>query len=324
MCSSRRSCRRSSTRHSSGGWLVGAAYRTGALTRLFAEADLGLQGMAALIDTRYRGVQAVVGPAAANPNYDIGASAMYAAMQLQPDASWVGASAPDGVQRIHGFHQVPGYRKDVVVAVAEDEAMRPARAWTKDVRILALVATLLVLAASGVALYAVWTLRSKRRLQKSLERERAFVTNIQAELAEARARLGARAKQFQALFDGIDEGALVLDAELHIAEWNQHFPILFGIAPAVLQPGLPFDEVLRVQAREGAFGVLDDIEGEVARRLALLSRGIVTSPSVYAGPGGGSLLVFSSRHADGSLLLVVHEATERNLNHSMAEPELPG
>ena len=99
-----------------------------------------------------------------------------------------------------------------------------------------------------------------------------LAANAQAELAEARARLGGRAGQLQALFAGIEEGVLVLDAELRLAEWNQRFPVLFGIAPDALQRGLPLDELLRTQARDGAFGTLDDIEGEVATRLAQLRR----------------------------------------------------
>ena len=254
------------------GWLVGVNYRTGALRRLFTEANLGLQGMTALIDTRVGRVQAIVGPAAANPNYDIAASAMYAAMQARPDGTWIGASAPDGVQRIHAFRRIPGHQFAVVVAVDEAAAMRPATLWAQDVRSVAIAATLVVLVAMGIALYAVWTFREERRLRQNLERERILVANAQVELAEARARLGGSASQLGALFAGIDEGALVLDAELRLTEWNRRFPVLFGVAPANLQRGLPLDELLRTQARDGAFGPLDDIEDEVATRLAQLRR----------------------------------------------------
>jgi PAS domain-containing protein len=302
-----------------GGWLVGASYRTDALKRLFAEANLGVRGMTALIDTRLGRVQAVAGPAAAVPNYDIATSAMYAAMQLRPDGTWIGASAPDGVQRIHGFRRVPGHQLAVIVAVDEAEAMLPATVWARDVRSLAIVATLVVLTAMGIALYAVWTFRAKRRLRERLDRELNLVANTQAELAETRARLGGSAGQVQALFAGIEEGALVLDAQLHLAEWNRRFPELFGIAAEALRPGLPFDELLRVQAREGAFGTLEDIEADVSRRLAQLRSGSESVPLLYAGPGGRTLAVFTSRHADGSLLLVVREAAEHDLRHAADE-----
>ncbi len=298
------------------GWLVGVAYRMATLKRLFAEANLGVQGMTALIETRAGRVDAVVGPAAANPNYDIAQSAMYAAMQERPDGTWVGPSAPDGVRRIHGFHRIPGHPFAVVVAIDETEAMESAIAWQLDVGALAWAATIVVLAAAGVALYAVWTFRSKRRLRQALQRELILVNNAQAELAEARERLGGRAGQVQALFAAVDEGVLVLDADLHLVEWNAMLPALLGIAPETLRPGLPFDEVLRSQAREGAFGARDDIEAEVGRRLALIRSGSTT----YPGPGERPLVMFRSSAADGSVLLVLRPASEYGLPPAPAEP----
>jgi PAS domain-containing protein len=304
-----------------GGWVIGATYRTAALKRLFAEANLGLQGMTALIDTRLGRIQMVVGPAASNPNYDIAASAMYAAMRRRPDGTWVGPSAPDGVQRIHAFRPVPGHQLAVVVAVNETEAMRPAAGLAQDVRWLAIAATLVALAAMGIALYAVWTFRGKRRLRESLEREQRVVANAQAELAEARAWFGGRAGQLQALLASINEGALVLDAELRVVEWNQWFPAFFGVAPEVLQRGLPLDELLRIQVREGVFGALDDLESEVARRAILLRGSNESLPLLYAGPGGRTLAVFASRHADGSRLLMVRDPTEHDLRRAAEEPQ---
>jgi PAS domain-containing protein len=305
-----------------GGWIVGAAYRTAALQRLFAEANLGPQGMAALIDTRLGRLETVVGPAAANPNYDIGSSAMYAAMQQRPDGTWVGASAPDGVQRIHGFRRIPGRQLATVVAVDAADAMGPAAAWGQDVRWLATAASVVVLAAALVALYAIWTFRSKRRLRQSLERELGLVNNAQAELNEARSRLGGRVGQVQALLAGVGEGVLVLDGELRLAEWNRHVPGLLGVAPEVLQPGLPLDDVLRQQARSGVFGPLDDVEAEVTQRLARLRSGSEVVPAIYPGPEGRSLAAFSSHHPDGSLLLILRIATEDDLRSAREEAVL--
>lgn len=85
-----------------GGWLIGATYRTDALAQLYtAAASLGVRGMTALIDTRLGRVQAISGPAAADPNYDISNSIMFAPLRERPEGFWVGPSALDGVQRIH-------------------------------------------------------------------------------------------------------------------------------------------------------------------------------------------------------------------------------
>ena len=305
-----------------GGWLMGIAYHIDALKRLFSDASLGPDAMTALIDTRLGRVEAVVGPAAANPQYDIAKSAMYAAMQLRPDGTWIGPSALDGVQRIHGFHRIPGHQVAAVVAVAEAEAMRPATAWAQDVRALAVAAMVVVLAALGVALYAIWTFRSKRRLRQSLERELGLVGNAQSELGEARTRLGGRSGQVQALFAAIDEGAVLLDQKLCLTQWNRHVPALLGVAPEALQSGVPLDALLRHQASTGIFGPVDDMEAEVTRRLALLRSGGETVPAIYPGPDGHDLAVFTTLHSDGTLLLLLRIATEPDLHAAAEEASL--
>lgn len=299
-----------------GGWVVGADYRTGVLTRVFAEIGLGVNGMAALVDTSTGQIRAITGPAATNPTYDIAASTMYAAMQGRPDSTWTGASAPDGVQRIHAFHQVAGRDLSVVLAVDANDAMRPAASLTGDERSVAFVATVVVLAGACIALYGVWSIRAKHRLRQAIEREATLAANAQAEAAATRSRLDSRGGQIEALFGAIAEGTLLLDAELRVMQWNPHFPLLFGIAESILRPGPPLDELLRIQARAGAFGQLDDIESEVARRVAQLSTGGGPGVVIYTGPGGYTLAVFASRHPDGSLLLVIREATEQDLRNA--------
>ena len=291
-----------------GGWLVGATYRTDALTQLYTAASLGIRGMTALIDTRLGRVQAITGPAAADPNYAISNSTMFAALRERPEGSWVGPSAPDGVQRIHGFRAVPGRKLAVVVAVDEAEAMEPAEAWADGARSRAWGATFVILVATGLMLYAVWTHCTTRRLRQTVDRERTLLATAQLELAETRTRLDSRTTQLQTLFGAIEEGVLVLDRELRAEEWNPHFATLFGVAPELLQSDQSFDDILRSQAREGAFGALDDLEAEVSRRVAQLSS---SDPGerLYVGPGGRAIAVTARDLADGGLMLLIREAS---------------
>jgi PAS domain-containing protein len=166
--------------------------------------------------------------------------------------------------------------------------------------------------AAALLLYGAWTYRTTKRLRQTIDRERAVLGNAQTELSEARSRLEIRSGQVQALFAGVDEGALVLDAQLRAAEWNPRFPALFGSAPQDLQAGQPLDELLRIQAKEGAFGPLDDIEAEIGRRMAQL-RAAVSDRIVYAGRGGRSLSVAGRSLADGGLILVIREARAEEL-----------
>ena len=140
-----------------GGWYVGATYKTDALSRLYSEASLGVQGMVALINTRMGRIEIISGPAADNPTFDIAGSAMYQAMKIKPNGAWVGPSAPDGIERINGFHQVPGRELAVVVAVDRHEALEQSETWVGSARGLAWAGTFVVLLAAALLLYGAWT-----------------------------------------------------------------------------------------------------------------------------------------------------------------------
>jgi PAS domain-containing protein len=292
-----------------GDWLVGAVYRTNLLTRLYSEASLGVAGMTALINTRLGQVQTIVGPGAANPDYDIANSTMYAEMQSRRGGTWIGPSAPDGVRRIHAFESVPGRELAVVVAVNESDAMHPATIWADDVRSLAWVATLVILAAAALTLRAVWTLRSFRRQSEALDRERTIVAITRSDLAETRARLDARTAQLLSVVGDIDEGVAVIDPNRRVTDWNQRFAVLFGMSPELVRPGVALDEILREQASAGSFGPLEDVEAEVARRVAQLRAAAGTEAIHYAGPAGSMLVVHAAAVTDGSVVMVVREAT---------------
>jgi PAS domain-containing protein len=295
-----------------GGWYVGATYKTDSLSRLYSEASLGLQGMVALINMRMGQIEIISGPAATNPNSDIAGSAMYEALKTKPNGAWVGPSAPDGVERINGFHQVPGRELAVVVAVNRHEALEQAETWVGWARGLAWAGTLVVLLAAALLLYGVWTYRTTHRLRQTIDRERVVLGNTQSELSEARSRLETRSGQLQALFAGVEEGTLVLDAQLRVTEWNPRFPALFGSAPEDLQAGQPLDELLRIQAKEGAFGPLDDVEAEIGRRMAQL-RAAADDRVLYVGGGGRAMTVAGRSLADGGLILVIREARAAEL-----------
>jgi PAS domain-containing protein len=167
-----------------------------------------------------------------------------------------------------------------------------------------------ILVGTGLLLHVVWTHRTTRRLRQTVDRERTILATAQQELAETRSRLDSRTTQLQTLLGGIGEGVLVLDRELRAAEWNARFAALFGVAPDLLQPGQPLDEILRSQARDGAFGALDDLEAEVARRMAEL-RSSDTGERLYVGADGRGIAVTARELADGGLMLLMREASGR-------------
>jgi PAS domain-containing protein len=307
-----------------GGWVVGASYRTDAVTQLFAEAPLGMQGMTALIDTHVAAIQTIAGPAAVAPGYEIGNTPMYAEMKTRPDGTWIGPSAPDNVQRIHAFHSVPGRDLAVVVAVSEAEAMQSADVWASNTRWLALGGTLVVLVLAAVALREVWTFRSNRRRRAAVDRERAIVANAQVELGDTRTRADARTAQLRAVLSGIAEGVLATDPELRVVEWNAQFPALYGIAPETLQVGLPIDEMLRGQIRAGVFGAVQNIEDDVARRMARLRTSAETGDIAFTTQDGRTVSLRAVTLADASLVLLVGEPGSLSVPAPLAaEPSHP-
>ncbi len=156
-------------------------------------------------------------------------------------------------------------------------------------------------------LQIIWTYHSTRRHRQAIERERVQLAAVQEELAETRSCLENRTAILEATFGRMETGALVVDGELRITEWNPRFAELFDIDPETLQPGLPLDDMLRAQALAGAVGVVEAIEAEVAHRVAQL-RSSGSGEIMYAGAGGHALACSVRSLPDGGLIVLVREA----------------
>ncbi len=75
-----------------------------------------------------------------------------------------------------------------------------------------------------------------------------------------------------AILKGMPDGILVVDRDLRLVEWNEHFPEFAGVPSGMLRVGLDMSDILRAQAAAGEFGPVD-VEAEVERRVALLRSG---------------------------------------------------
>ena len=96
--------------HTPAKWLIGASYRSSALIKVFAEGSLGAHGVAALIDARRGGVQAVAGPAAVHPRLNVfGTANVQRDPGQQVRCRYVGGSDGNGRQDPHpGIPPTPG------------------------------------------------------------------------------------------------------------------------------------------------------------------------------------------------------------------------
>lgn len=293
-------------------YIVGASFRSAALTKLYSQAVLGVNGATALLDLQRGGVQALAGPIARHPRTDVSKTAMYTDMKDRPDGGiWVGPTGMDDVERIHAFRRVPGRDLLVIVSMVQSQAMQPAAAWTVAARIVAAAATLVVI---GAAIVIGWTLahalRTRRRVREA-QRARESVEIGRAELDAARGRADLLKDQLAALHLACPDGIAVFDTRLRLTTWNQPFAAASGLPPQELQPDLPLGTLLRRQAEAGLLGEVADIDAEVTRRLSILSGAEPEEALTQAGPDGATLEWRSAQVSDGGLVLVAVRAPEQ-------------
>jgi PAS domain-containing protein len=297
------------------GWLIGASYRSTALTAVFASAGLGQGGLAALIDTHRGGVQALVGTAALRPRLDIGSTPMYNEMLARTDGGiWVGRTAMDGVNRIIAFRRIPDRDLIVAVGVVTDTAMAPADLWAAGARSLATMASGLVVAICGTLLWELWHWRSTRRRRRALTLAESLVTAMRSDLVVTRLQASVGASQVQAMLGGVSEGVATIDAEHHLVVWNPRFAALSGLPEDSLREGQPLDDVLRQLVQAGRFGAAEDVEAEVTRLVTALRQEAGWGEVAVTAPDGTHLVLRAQATPDGGLVLILGPAA------SMPEP----
>jgi PAS domain-containing protein len=286
-------------------WIVGASYRSDELTRLYARSNLGTNGLAAMYDMRHGAVQAIAGPGARRPKTDAAKSPFYEAMKKAGSGLWTGPSSVDGVERIHAFQEIAGQDITVAVGVAYAQAMAPADDLASGTRSVALAASIVVMVAGGILVWIIYTLRTAKRRERAFQRAENNVLVAQADLMTARSHLRTTSAQLKVLMSATSDGVLLVGPELRVTAWNQRFAEACGLDLDVIKEGLPLDELIRLQAHAGLFGPLDDLEVEVARRLAHLIGGSGAAPLPQAGPLGETIGLHSHSMGDGGLILIL-------------------
>jgi signal transduction histidine kinase/CheY-like chemotaxis protein len=119
-----------------------------------------------------------------------------------------------------------------------------------------------------------------------------------------------KAAQWQATLAGMPDGLMVVDRELRLVEWNQHFPKCVGLPVEMLSVGMTFEDMLRAQAVAGEFGPVD-IEQEVSRRISLIKSGASTGTIERKRPNGQILELRRSPLADGGFVTLYTDITDR-------------
>jgi PAS domain-containing protein len=191
----------------------------------------------------------------------------------------------------------------VTVAIVRAHAMAPADTLASAAYSLAAVATALVGTVGGIVLWGLARRRATRRQERLFQRNKVEADAALADLATSRMRAFVSAGQVRALLDGSADGIALLDNDLRLTSWNQRFVGGAGVEEAVLQEGLPLDQLLRLQANAGLFGPLADIEAEVSRRVAFLRAADAAPGLTQLGPDGTAIAVRADRIPEIGLAL---------------------
>jgi signal transduction histidine kinase/CheY-like chemotaxis protein len=290
------------------GGVIAASFDASVFTMLQQEANLGSGGLllVSTTDGAIRGIgnleQAQVDAAAS-----LTGSPVFKEMQRSANGEWVGPSPLDRVKRVLAFATIPGRGLQVLVGEDEDQAMRSATEWEQEALTFTGVATVLVLVMAAVLL---WAEQASRARHSATLRDRAALreSNIRLEAAQQRER--AKAAQLAATLAGMSDGIMMVDADLRLLAWNEHFPEFTGVPGDILRPGLPMEDMLRGQAEAGEFGAVD-VEAEVARRLALLRHGGSIGRIERQRPDGRVLEIRRNPLAGAGFVTLYSDITDR-------------
>ncbi len=287
--------------------VIAAALPLNAVTGFYGMANIGSLGLVAIVGLQDGRLRFALGPHPIDPGTSIADSAMFMAMRTDPDAVWVGRTAPDGVERVHGFRRITDRGLGVIVAVDRAEELQATETWAKDAYLFAGGITGLLVLLASILLYAT---HIARRRENALGHERAVLASANAELTLAKARAEDKNSQLQVTLAGMSDGVAMIDGDMRLVEWNEKFPEIASVPADLLRVGLPMQEILRAQAAAGVFGEVD-IEAEAARRLEILRSGAFPTTIERTRPDGRVVELRRNRLPDGGFVTLYSDITAR-------------
>ena len=300
--------------------IIGAALRLESIAGFYRMANIGSHGVIAVVGLGQAKLRVAAGSNVPEPGSSIADTAMYKALETDPDGVWIGRTALDGVERVHAFHRIPDTDLAVVVGVDLSEAMAGAQARTVTAYVFAGVITLALLALAAILLFA---LRSAQRREAALGRDRAVLATTNSELELAKAVTDNKTAQLEATLAGMTDGVSMVDGAFRLVEWNPRFPEIAGVPASMLRVGLPMEEIIRAQAAAGQFGPVDDIEAEAARRMALLRTGRIAGTTERTRPDGSVIELRRNRMPDGGFVTLYTDITARKQTENSLRARQP-
>jgi signal transduction histidine kinase len=290
------------------GGVVAASFDANVFSLFQREASLGRNGLL-LVTTTGGAIRGVGNLTLAQTDSlaSLRGSPIFSEMQHSADGEWVGPSPVDRIKRVLAFATIPGRGLQVLVGEDEAEAMRSATEWEQEALTFTGVATVLVLLMAATLL---WAEQASRARHAATIRDRAALREANVRLEASQQRERVKATQLAATLAGMSDGIMMVDSDLQLLAWNEHFPEFTGVPAEILRPGLPMEEMLHAQAAAGEFGPVD-VEAEVARRMALLRRGGSLGTIERQRPDGRILEIRRNPLSDGGFVTLYSDITER-------------
>ncbi|HEY0204377.1 MAG TPA: PAS-domain containing protein [Acetobacteraceae bacterium] len=133
---------------------------------------------------------------------------------------------------------------------------------------------------------------------------------IRSSLSLIERKFRVQASKIDTILQGMPGGVLVVDGDLRLAEWNDHYPKLASVPDETLRVGVDLSDLLRAQAAAGEFGPVD-VDAEVERRMTMLRSGGSTGVIERVRPNGKVLEVRCSPLPEGGFVTLYTDVSAR-------------
>lgn len=264
--------------------IIAASYDPNALSRFHFDetaAGPGLIGLVSMNDGKAWMLTDRVTSVA-----DIAGTQLFSVLREENEGSWRGQSGLDRADRLYAFATIPDRDLKVVVGIDLAAAMRGSTAWERNaVYFAAGISILLVL----LAILLLHTFDATRRRHLALAHEREIL---------------------EAALTGMSDGIMMVDRDLRLMAWNQHFPEFTGVPNDILHAGLPMEDILRSQVTAGEFGSVE-MEAEVSRRMTLIRSGASMGAMERPRPSGRHIEIRRNPLPGGGFVTLYSDVTAR-------------
>jgi PAS domain-containing protein len=288
------------------GFVVGASFRSDAITRLFAGANLGPSGVIALVDLKRGAIQAIVGESAQASQLDVSRSALVELMRNDISGVWTGPTPTDLMPRVIAFQRVEGRPIAVMAGVNIDSAEQSLSDLVAWAYILAILGTTIVVVIAGILIWVVATAQAARRRERDRDLADGNLATARREQTLAVTRAKLNAIEAATLISSPIDGVARVDESLRLRQWNHRFVELSGVALDESARGIRIEDFMSLQASAGMFGNAEQAEHALAARIAAFQTGgFAATRLTQRGTRGEAITMITRPAIDGGFMIIL-------------------